>query len=145
MDNLYDLICPLAQKTICLTYRGVVYSKKNSKSIITNRRTGKPQIVSNQRAKAMEADMVNQFQEQALIQGWETGKGCIYCVAIGIYAKDYTRRDLDNQATSILDGLVAAGVIPDDSTKYVRSLLIDFLGVDKNDPRAKITILEMLP
>ena len=25
-----------------LTYQGVVYSKKNSKSIITNRRTGKP-------------------------------------------------------------------------------------------------------
>ena len=89
--------------------------------------------------------MVNQFQEQALVQGWETDKGSIYCVTIGIYAKDYTRRDLDNQATSILDGLVAAGVIPDDNTKYVRSLLISYLGVDKNDPRAKITILEMLP
>ena len=25
-----------------LTYQGVVYSKKNSKSILTNRRTGKP-------------------------------------------------------------------------------------------------------
>ena len=25
-----------------LTYHGVIYSKKNSKSIITNRRTGKP-------------------------------------------------------------------------------------------------------
>lgn len=145
MSNLYDLIYPLAQKTICLTYRGVVYSKKNSKSIITNRRTGKPQIVSNQRAKAMEADMVDQFREQALIRGWEPNKDSIYHIAISIYAKDYTRRDLDNQATSVLDGLVAAGVIPDDSTKYIRSLLIDYLGVDKNDPRAKITILEMLP
>ena len=27
-------------------YNGVVYSKKNSKSIITNRRTGKPMIVA---------------------------------------------------------------------------------------------------
>ena len=37
-----------------LTYQGVVYSKKNSKSIITNRRTGKPMIVASKKAKDME-------------------------------------------------------------------------------------------
>ena len=143
MGEFYDLSYPFAHRTMRLTYRGVIYSKKNSKSIITNRRTGKPQIVSNQRAKAMEADMVDQFRAQALYRGWEPNKDSFYHVAISIYAKDYTRRDLDNQATSVLDGLVAAGVIPDDSTKYIRGLIIDYRGVDKNDPRAKITILEM--
>ena len=39
-----------------LTYQGVVYSKKNSKSIITNRRTGKPMIVASKKAKDMTPD-----------------------------------------------------------------------------------------
>ena len=39
-----------------LIYQGVIYLKKNSKSIITNRRTGKPMIVASKRAKDMEID-----------------------------------------------------------------------------------------
>lgn len=39
-----------------LTYQGVIYSKKNSKSIITNRRTGKPMIVASKKAKDMEVE-----------------------------------------------------------------------------------------
>ena len=39
-----------------LTYQGVIYSKKSSKSIIKNRRTGKLMIVASKRAKDMEID-----------------------------------------------------------------------------------------
>ena len=39
-----------------LIYQGVIYSKKNSKSIIKNRRTGKPMIVASKKAKDMTPD-----------------------------------------------------------------------------------------
>lgn len=123
-----------------LTYHGAVYSKKNSKRIIVNRRTGRPQIISNQRAQEMEVAMVKEFQAQMAETKWEADTNTTYGVAIFIWTKDRTRRDLDNQATSILDALVAAGVIPDDSMKYVISLQVEFMGVDKNDPRAEVTI-----
>lgn len=123
-----------------LVYHGVVYSKKNSKRIIVNRRTGRPQIISNQRAQEMEAAMVKEFQAQMAETKWEADVNTTYDVTIYIWAKDRTRRDLDNQATSILDALVAAGVIPDDSTKYVTSLCVEFMGVDKNDPGARVIV-----
>lgn len=127
-------------KQIELVYHGVVYSKKNSKRIIVNRRTGRPQIISNQRAREMEVAMAKEFQAQMAETKWEADTNTIYKVTIYIWAKDRTRRDLDNQATSILDALVAAGVIPDDSMKYVISLQVEFMGVDKNDPRARVIV-----
>lgn len=125
---------------LVLSYAGVVYSKKNSKRIIVNRRTGRPQIISNQRAREMEVAMAKEFQAQAAGVKWKADTDAIYKVTIYIWAKDHVRRDLDNQATSILDALVAAGVIPDDSTKYVTSLYVEFMGVDKNDPEARVIV-----
>ena len=47
-----------------LTYQGVVYSKKNSKSIITNRRTGKPMIIASKKAKDMEKNNGNDEENE---------------------------------------------------------------------------------
>ena len=84
--------------------------------------------------------MAREFEAQAAKAEWEANTDTTYEVSIFIWTKDRTRRDLDNQATSILDALVAAGVIPDDSMKYVISLQVEFMGVDKNDPRAEVTV-----
>ena len=125
-------------------YNGVIYSKKNNKRIITNKKTGKPQIVSSQQAKEMEAEMQAQFSMQAMAKGWgqrvANDDDHIYEVTICITEKDHTRRDLDNQATSILDALVCAMILPDDSVKYLHSLHVVYMGVDKYDPKAEITI-----
>lgn len=125
-------------------YNGVIYSKKNNKRIITNKRTGKPQIISSQQAKEMEADMQAQFSMQAMAKGWEPRRpaddNSIYEVTICITEKDHTRRDLDNQATSILDALVSAMILPDDSVRYLHSLHVIYMGANKNDPKAEITI-----
>lgn len=134
---------------LCLTYYGVIYSKKNSKRIITNHRTQRPMIVSSERAKAMEQDMASQFATQFSKlfdsnylhpQPVETCQGKPLKVSISIWEKDRTRRDLDNQATSILDALVEAGVIADDSVKVVQELNVRMMGIDKFDPHATVEI-----
>lgn len=57
------------------------------------------------------------------------------------YEED-TRRDLDNVFSAkkfILDGLIEAGVIPDDSQKYVRGLR-DEIFIDPKAPRVEVEI-----
>lgn len=133
-----------------LTYHGVIYSKKNSKRIIKNWRTHKPMIVSNRNAKNQETAMAWEFRDQAVLEKWpalnldpEELANHQFRVEIKVWQKDLRRRDLDNQATAILDGLVASGVIPDDSCDVVQKLTIEYKGIDKEDPRAEIKITEI--
>lgn len=130
-----------------LTYFGVIHAKKNSKQIIKNPHTGKPMIISNGKARDQEEAMAWAFKTQAP-QAWlqyavhpETRVEII----IHIWEKDRRRRDLDNQATAILDALVQGNVIPDDSSQIVRKLTVEYMGVDKEQPRAEIKIQEMIP
>lgn len=126
-------------KTIELAYRGRILSKKNSKRIITNRRTGAPMMISNKAAKANENSMIDEFSKQTLDQTEPIG--CCK-IDILIYEPTLQRRDIDNQATSVLDALVEAEVIVDDSFKCVQELNVKFGGVDRQNPRAEIKITE---
>jgi Holliday junction resolvase RusA-like endonuclease len=59
------------------------------------------------------------------------------------YSKD-KRKDLDNICYSkkfVLDGLVQAGVLEDDSRKYVSGFADSFF-VDKNNPRVEVEIVD---
>lgn len=134
---------------VTLTYHGVIYSKKNSKRIVTNWRTGKPSIISNINAKNQEVKMAWDLCAEAREQGWkclweEVDHFPMFEVVIEIWNKDHRRRDLDNQATAILDALVAAQVIPDDSVDFLPKLSVRYRGIDKEDPRAKITVRETI-
>ena len=120
-----------------LTYQGVVYSKKNSKSIIKNHRTGKPMIVASKKAKDMEKNMAGEFSTQ---RGEHPAINRPSSVCMKLYRKDNIKRDLDNVATSVLDGLVRGNVITDDNYSIVKSLRIEDCGVDKNNPRVEIEI-----
>ena len=138
-------------KTIAyLEYSGTIYSKKNSKRIITNARTGKPQIISSGHAKNQELNMLWEFSAQLKEQGREIFEkptkeyeGRIFEVDVTIFQPDRKRRDLDNQLTAILDGLVGAMALPDDSNKFLRKISATLGGVDKENPRAEITIKEI--
>lgn len=126
-------------KELQLVHRGVVLSKKNSKRIIRNPRTGKPMVASNKAVKDNEHNMTDEFSIQTLGQA----KPIACCaVSIKIFEPNCQRRDIDNQATSILDALVKAQVIADDSYKCVQELNVRFEGVDRENPRAEIRIIE---
>lgn len=130
---------------LILTYNGTVYSKKNSKRIIYNPRTKRPMLISSKQAEAQEDEMARAFMRQANAHGWNLeiapAKDKIYEVTMGIWQPDHRRRDLDNQATAILDALVKAAVLPDDDVEHVRDLRVVATGVDKSAPRALIEII----
>lgn len=129
---------------ITLTYFGVVTAKKNSKQIVWNKATRRPILISNRRARQQENDMVQSFMLDSYGQGWRGGsKNSTYHVSIEIWNKDRRRRDLDNQATAILDALVLAHIIPDDGVDYVQKLTVEYKGQDKEQPRARVKIKEI--
>lgn len=125
-------------ETIQLTYYGRILSKKNSKRII-RKRSGATMLVSNPAAKANENDMVDQFSIQTLSQNKPIEKCSI---SVEVYQPTAQRRDLDNQLTAILDALVKAEVIADDSFKCVVEEKVQFSGIDRWNPRAIVTITE---
>lgn len=114
---------------IDLHYQGTIYSKKNSKQIISVH--GKPMIVSNSRAKRNEKDMSAEFALQVMKSNWKPqGK---YSVSMYFTRDSHIRRDLDNLATSVLDALVLAGAIADDNVSNVGELHIYDMGVNKDN------------
>lgn len=125
-----------------LRYNGVIVAKKNNKRIM-RAPNGRPWIASSQEAKAQEQIMAYEFAKQAKEQGWQANDNTAYRVVIGIVEPDKRRRDLDNQATAILDALVLAGILPDDDNKHLQDLHIFTLGYDKHDPHARILVDDM--
>lgn len=131
---------------LTLTYYGAVTAKKNNKQIIWNRRTGLPMIISSHRAKKQEGDMAEAFAIGAYQEGWICGdkrENSTFSIEIKVWNKDRRRRDLDNQATAILDALVIAGIIPDDGVDFVPRLTVEYKGLDKENPRAVVKIKEI--
>ena len=127
-------------KTYHSTFHGQILAKKNSKIISVNKATGRPFVRMNDRAKEQEAAMARQFSDDFTNQGMIEPLYDSVEVIMDIWNQDMRPRDLDNQISTILDGLVKAGVLQDDNQKYVSQIKGYYHGVDKEDPRAEITI-----
>lgn len=61
-------------------------------------------------------------------------------LSITIYPPDKRKGDLTNKAESIMDLLVDIGVLEDDNWYVIPRLQLQFGAVDKEKPRAEITI-----
>lgn len=123
---------------IDLHYNGIIYSKKNSKQIV--RVGSKMFLVSNKNAKDCEEAMSTEFCNQAIKRHWKpSGR---YAVSMYFTRKDNRPRDLDNMATSVLDALVLAEVLPDDNFNHVRELHIYDMGANKDNPGVSVHLEE---
>jgi Holliday junction resolvase RusA-like endonuclease len=122
-----------------LVVSGDTPSKKNGKRIITNQRTGKPMIISSARHNEWErqaiAELVLQFAGYRVTD---------YPVALSLrfFFKNKRAHDLDNVAASVMDVMTKAGILEDDSTKFVDRLTLSYGGVDATQPRVEIELSE---
>jgi Holliday junction resolvase RusA-like endonuclease len=120
-----------------LVIPGDCVSQKNSKQIVYNRATHRPVLVSNDRVKAWRQVAVQQLQQQfagCRVMGYPIS------LRLTFYNSSLRRRDLDNQASSVMDALVEAAVLEDDSFAFVDRLELVYGGVDKDNPRTEIEL-----
>lgn len=131
----------MIKRTLNLVYHGVVYSKKNSRRTFYRYDTRKVVNIPSKQAAIQEQTMVMGFKAQRTM-AWRPDEYATYSVRVQIYQKNKQRRDLDNQVTSILDALVRARILPDDDFTHLQHIEVDFVGLDKNDPRAIIEVTQ---
>jgi len=114
-----------------IVLKGRIPSKKNSKMMVC--RGSRPMLLPSANYTAWQ-------KEQSLcLKGLKPVVG-IESISIVFYAPDKRPTDLTNKAESIMDLLVDNGIIEDDNWFVVPSVTLSFGGVDKDDPRAVITI-----
>lgn len=59
-------------------------------------------------------------------------------IRIVFFAHDARKYDLTNKAESIMDCLVDNGFLEDDNYEFVSRLVLEFGGIDRDNPRAEI-------
>ena len=65
------------------------------------------------------------------------------CIKMFFYAPDKRIADLDNKSTSILDLFVKNEIISDDSWFLVEKLQLEFIEIDRKNPRVEIEIIRL--
>jgi Holliday junction resolvase RusA-like endonuclease len=120
-----------------LTISGPIPSKKNSRIGIR---------VGNRNINIPSANYQKWHKQSKLkLIILHIGKKTIYhtdSVYIKFYMQDNRRRDLTNQAESIMDLLVDCGILSDDCWSVVPKLTLEFSGLSKENPRAEVEINE---
>ena len=111
--------------------KGRIPSKKNSKRMIFSR--GSPRLISSAAYLAWQREQ--SYLLKKLKQPITKGQALII-----FYAPDNRSADLTNKAESIMDLLVDNNILLDDNWFVVMNLTLNFMGVDKKDPRAEVDI-----
>lgn len=122
-------------KSIVIIIQGRIPSKKNSKRIFFKRNRRKPIVIPSKNHQIWHEEQsyrIKRFRPKNPIE--KCG------VTITFYAPDKRTTDLSNKAESIMDLLVDNRFIIDDNWFIVRNLLLYFGGINRNNPRAEITI-----
>lgn len=115
-----------------LVINGVIPSKKNSKKVIPDWKHRRVRLITSPEVQNWEK----------VVQSGVMGMGKIdgpVKMEIVIYNPDLRKRDLDNQLCSINDAIKGI-LFEEDDGKVLQDIHIKWGGVDKNNPRAEITI-----
>jgi hypothetical protein len=120
---------------------GEVHSSKNSKRIFVNSKTGRPFISKSKASKADEGSFALQLNSQRA-EWLRMTAGLSYPLRVSLRFIRQTHRifDYTNIAQGVLDAMVAAEYLPDDSMKFVIPVFLPYL-VDKRFPGCEIDIL----
>ena len=118
-----------------LTIAGNTPSQKNGKEIAINRKTGQRFVRSNDRVKAWQEHAIQSLSSQ--FNGYQLTDYPVN-ITLVFYFDNLRRHDLDNACAGVMDALVKAGVLVDDSVKYVECLTLQYGGLDKEQPRVEI-------
>jgi Holliday junction resolvase RusA-like endonuclease len=113
---------------------GSIPSKKNNKKIVTNRRTGRPLIISSDRYQQWHTSAMWQLKKYKPVDDYPIRMSIVF------FFPDNRRRDLDNGGASVVDVLTDAGVLEDDDWKHIQELHLLFGGISKLDSRCEINI-----
>lgn len=119
-----------------ITIFGQCPSMKNGKNVGVNPRTGRVFVTSNKIVKAWQDQASKQLKNYR-----GTAEGPLFIMMV-FYNGDKRKRDMDNQASSVLDLLVKSGLIEDDNCFVITRLCLAFGGVDRENPRVEVTIDE---
>jgi len=114
-------------------------SKKNSKRIVTNRKTNKPFIISSKRHEDWHKYAIPEMKRQ--FAGYRITEYPIG-IKMTFYWKDLRRHDIDNGLATILDALKDANIIEDDDSRFVNTVEGKYGGLDRLNPRVEIYIDE---
>ena len=118
-------------------FSGRIPSKKNSKRII---RVGRrSMLVSSKQHEIWEEQMLWELKNQDIPK--EPFKGNGIHILLDFYTPDRGRADLTNKAESIMDVMIKAGIIEDDSWWIVNGIDLRFRGLDRKDPRCIVYLL----
>lgn len=118
-----------------IVLKGSVPSLKNSKNIVFNRATGKPFIMANERVKLWQNAASLQLAKYKTKRPYQSR----VVISMMFYYPDNRRHDLDNSSSTVLDQLVRANILKDDSWQFVKIGGLD-AAIDKQDPRCEIHI-----
>lgn len=124
-------------KHIMITIQGRIPSKKNARQALNLK--GRCILVPNSLYRAWHKEAMGQLEGQKpslfnQAQGLDSSKG----LRIVMFAPDARAFDLTNKAESVMDVLVDAKFIEDDNFNFVPKLLLEFGGIDRENPRAEI-------
>lgn len=118
-----------------LTVEGRVPSKKNSKRVFA--RGGRVIVIPSENHQLWHEEQsyrIKKFRPKKPIEKCE--------IRMMFYAPDKRKTDLDNKSTTILDLLVDNQIISDDSWFVVNKLTLEFVKIDRENPRAEIIIFD---
>lgn len=120
------------EKELKLVIKGTIPSKKNSKKVIPDWK--------HRRVRLITAPEIQDWEK--MVQNGVIGMGKVdgpVKMEIVIYNPDFRKRDLDNQLCSINDAIKGV-LFEEDDGKVLQDIHIRWGGVDKENPRAEITI-----